>query len=74
MTPESFSLEKGHCTGRFCPGGELETTFVWKSPWMSSAAYVAPGETAFWRKKNVVGMWHDSTKDWLLQDWDQPVL
>lgn len=41
---------------------------------MSSAAYVAPGETAFWRKKNVVGMWHDSTKDWLLQDWDQPVL
>ena len=28
MTPEGFSLEKGHCTGRFCPGGELETTSV----------------------------------------------
>lgn len=66
-TPETFSLEKGHCAGRFCPGGELETTSVGRSPQMSSAAYVAPGETAFWMRKNVVGLWHDSTKDWLLQ-------
>lgn len=59
-----FSLGKGHCPGKFCPEGELETS-VWGKPRRSFAIYIAPGEISFWTKKNMAGRWHDSAKVWL---------